>query len=178
VRLGQLRSRVALHAALRELIVASLHSAKSVPTRLAMPKDPRGAAVAAATMADPPRSFRALCEKAGASTRTIERIFLREAGMNFETWRRHARLMKAIELLVGGVSVKETAYRVGYRQTGAFVTMFRETFGTTPKAWVSSLAPAPSPKPGNSRKSPTRRERSGKNEDGRKEKRNTAVKAD
>jgi AraC-like DNA-binding protein len=47
--------------------------------------------------------------------------------------------MKAIELLVAGNSVKETAYRVGYRQTGAFVTMFRDTFGKTPKAWVSGL---------------------------------------
>ena len=48
--------------------------------------------------------------------------------------------MKAIELLVAGYSVKETAYQVGYRQTGAFVTMFRHTFGKTPKVWISSLA--------------------------------------
>jgi AraC-like DNA-binding protein len=47
--------------------------------------------------------------------------------------------MKAIELLVGGYSVKETAHKVGCRQTGAFVTMFRDTFGKTPKAWIFSL---------------------------------------
>jgi len=50
--------------------------------------------------------------------------------------------MKAIELLVAGYSVKETACQVGYRHTGAFVTMFRHTFGKTPKAWISSLATA------------------------------------
>jgi AraC-like DNA-binding protein len=141
VRLGRLRWRVALHAALRAVIVANLHTAMSVPTRLTMPEDRRAAAVAAAAIADPVnnRSFKALCDNAGASTRTIERIFQRQVGTSFETWRRQARLMKAIELLVTGYSVKETAYQVGYRQTGAFVTMFRDTFGKTPKAWSSSL---------------------------------------
>src|SRR5262249_48518441 len=115
-----------------------------VPTRLAIPEDRRGAAVAEAAMADPvnSRSFKTLCDKAGASTRTVERIFQREVGTSFETWRRQARLMKAIELLVAGSSVKETAYQVGYRQTGAFVAMFRQTFGKTPKAWISALTNA------------------------------------
>jgi len=142
VRLGQLRSRASLHIALRKLIVASLQSAMSVPTRLAIPEDRRAAAVATAAMAEPfnNRSFRALCEDAGASTRTIQRIFLREVGSNFETWRRQARLMKAIELLVGGCSVKEVSSRVGYQHPGAFVTLFRDTFGKTPKAWISSFA--------------------------------------
>ena len=142
VRLGRLRSRVALHTALKAVIVANLHTAITVPIRLAIPEDRRGAAVAAAAIADPVnnRSFKALCDKAGASTRTIERIFQRQVGTSFETWRRQARLMKAIELLVAGYSVKETAYRVGYRQTGAFVTMFRDTLGKTPKAWISGVA--------------------------------------
>jgi AraC-like DNA-binding protein len=141
VRLGQLRSRVALHAALKAIIVANLHTAMSVPTQLRIPEDRRAAAVAAAAMADPVnnRSFKALCDNAGASTRTIERVFQRELGISFEAWRRQARLMKAIELLVAENSVKETAYQVGYRQTGAFVTMFRNTFGKTPKAWITGL---------------------------------------
>lgn len=47
--------------------------------------------------------------------------------------------MKAIELLVAGHSVKEVAYHVGYRQTSAFVEMFRHTMGTTPKTWTRAL---------------------------------------
>src|SRR5206468_3252253 len=80
VRLGRLRSRVALHSALKAVIVAHLHTAVTVPTRLAIPEDRRAAAVAAAAMADPVnnRSFKALCDHAGASTRTIERIFQRQ----------------------------------------------------------------------------------------------------
>jgi AraC-like DNA-binding protein len=47
--------------------------------------------------------------------------------------------MKAVELLVAGRSVKEVAFGVGYRQCSAFNEVFRRTFGTTPKAWVSAL---------------------------------------
>jgi AraC-like DNA-binding protein len=35
--------------------------------------------------------------------------------------------------------VKEVAFAVGYQNSGAFVALFRSTFGTTPKAWISGL---------------------------------------
>jgi AraC-like DNA-binding protein len=44
-----------------------------------------------------------------------------------------------VELLVSGCSIKEVAYKVGYCQSSAFVEMFRRTFGTTPKVWISAL---------------------------------------
>jgi AraC-like DNA-binding protein len=47
--------------------------------------------------------------------------------------------MKAVELLVSGSSIKEIAFAIGYRQSSAFVEMFRRTFGATPKAWVTAL---------------------------------------
>jgi AraC-like DNA-binding protein len=47
--------------------------------------------------------------------------------------------MKAVELLVAGLSVKEVAYSVGYQEPSAFVALFRKTFGNTPKAWISAL---------------------------------------
>jgi AraC-like DNA-binding protein len=59
--------------------------------------------------------------------------------MSFEFWRRQVRLMKAIELLVEGSPVKEAAAEVGYRQPSAFVKLFRQTLGMTPKAWASAL---------------------------------------
>jgi AraC-like DNA-binding protein len=48
-------------------------------------------------------------------------------------------LTKAVELLVSGCSIKEVAFRIGYRQSSAFVELFRQTFGTTPKAWITAL---------------------------------------
>jgi methylphosphotriester-DNA--protein-cysteine methyltransferase len=74
------------------------------------------------------------------SVRTLERTFRRESGVDFESWRRQARVMRAIELLLAGRSVKEAAAAVGYRQAAAFVEMFRQAMGSTPKSWVRSLA--------------------------------------
>ena len=59
--------------------------------------------------------------------------------MDFETWRRQVRLMKAVELLVVGHSVKAAAFGVGYQEPKALVALFRETFGITPKAWMSAI---------------------------------------
>jgi AraC-like DNA-binding protein len=50
--------------------------------------------------------------------------------------------MKAIELLVEGNSLKQIASKVGYRQTPALLELFRQTLGTTPKAWISRLTKA------------------------------------
>ncbi|HTX37518.1 MAG TPA: helix-turn-helix domain-containing protein [Bryobacteraceae bacterium] len=81
----------------------------------------------------------AIAAAAGASVRTIERKFRQEVGSDFETWRRQVRLRKALEPLVSGHSVKQVAFRIGYRQPSAFVEMFRRTLGTTPKAWTAAL---------------------------------------
>jgi AraC-like DNA-binding protein len=47
--------------------------------------------------------------------------------------------MKGIELLVAGRSVKTVAAEVGYRQPSAFVELFRQTLGITPRKWVAAL---------------------------------------
>jgi methylphosphotriester-DNA--protein-cysteine methyltransferase len=49
--------------------------------------------------------------RAGASVRTIERVFRSEVGTDFATWRRQARLMKAVELLVAGSSGQASGFR-------------------------------------------------------------------
>ena len=59
--------------------------------------------------------------------------------MSFEFWRRQVRLMKGIELLVAGRSVKAVAADVGYRQPSALVELFRQTLGMTPRAWIAGL---------------------------------------
>lgn len=142
VRIGSLRSRDHLHGALRDLLLSHLQNAPTVPTFVTMPRDPRALAVARSLIADPAtcRPLEALCAAAGVSVRTIERAFLRDVGMSFESWRRQVRLMKAVELLVSGCPVKAVAFEVGYRQPSAFVEMFREALGATPKAWTAALS--------------------------------------
>jgi AraC-like DNA-binding protein len=141
VRVGQLRARHRPECALRDLLILHLKHASPVPTFVIMPKEPRALAVAQAVLANPgqPRPLAAMCVQASVSVRTIERAFRKDVGTDFESWRRQVRLMKAVELLVSGITIKEVAFAVGYRQSSAFVEMFRRTLGTTPTAWISAL---------------------------------------
>ena len=141
VRVGRLRVRNRIECALRDLLMVELERATPVPTGIMFPADLRARNVAQIVGEDPrcPVSLKSMCVSAGVSVRTLERTFRREVGTDFECWRRQVRLMKAIELLVAGCRVKEVAFAVGYQHPGAFVALFRETFGTTPKAWVSAL---------------------------------------
>jgi AraC-like DNA-binding protein/mannose-6-phosphate isomerase-like protein (cupin superfamily) len=141
VRVRQLRARNHYECALRDLLIAHLRKASPMPTFVTLPREARALAVAQAILRNPAASktMAALCAETGVSVRTIERVFRDEMGINFESWRRQVKLTKAVELLVAGLSIKEVAYKVGYCQSSAFVEMFRRTFGTTPKAWISAL---------------------------------------
>lgn len=129
------------HCALRDLLISELESASPVLTSVTVPQDGRALAVAQRILDDPAqgRSLPALCATAGVSVRTVERVFQREVGVSFESWRRQVRLMKAIELLAAGCSLKEVAYKVGYERSSTLVTIFRQMMGTTPKSWAASL---------------------------------------
>jgi AraC-like DNA-binding protein len=128
-------------SALTSVLLGELHAASPLPTQLTLPRDQRALALAELLIANPGsrRPLRALCRQTGVSVRTLERTFRREVGTDFETWRRQLRLMNAVERLVGGSSVKQVAYAVGYRQPSAFVATFRRSFGTTPKAWTATI---------------------------------------
>lgn len=137
---GELLSRRPLDRAWRDVLLAQLAAASPVPTSITLPKDSRALAVARAAILEPGsgRTLQELCAEAATSVRTVQRIFRGEVGLDFEAWRRQVRLMKGIELLISGSSVKQAAFAVGYRQPSAFVAMFRKTMGTTPRAWLSS----------------------------------------
>jgi AraC-like DNA-binding protein len=141
VRLGDIKTRNKEHAAFRHVLMAQIAKASPIPTRLAMPSDGRARALAEAVIANPAasRKMQAQCRDIGLSVRTMQRIFHREVGTDFETWRRQVRLMKAVELLASQRRIKEVAFAVGYRQASTFVALFRRSFGLTPKAWISTL---------------------------------------
>lgn len=143
VRLRELRTRDRLHCAVRDLLLSNLESASVMETSLTLPQDPRARAVADKVISSlaERQPLADICASVGASVRTIQRIFRREVGSDFKSWRRQARLLKAIELLVGGQPVKEVGYALGYRQPTAFVEMFRGILGATPGAWLKTLRP-------------------------------------
>lgn len=141
VGLGRLRTRIEYERAVRDMLAAQIRKASPMPTFIRMPEEPRALRVARSAVGNPEqvRPLTALAQEAGASVRTIQRIFRRETGTDFDSWRRQLRLTRAIELLAAGRSVKEVSYSVGYRQPSAFVETFRRRFGSTPRAWMREL---------------------------------------
>jgi AraC-like DNA-binding protein/quercetin dioxygenase-like cupin family protein len=141
VRLERLCMDVPYECAIRDVLVHQLERATPAPTFVTMPVDPRARSVAQAILSSRSESVTLadLCAEAGVSVRTVQRIFKSEVGIDLDSWRRQARLTKAMQLLMSGVSVKEVSYAVGYGQPSAFVQAFRRLFGATPKAWAANL---------------------------------------
>jgi len=141
VNRGELRARDGVHQALCKLLIAELTSASSVATTVLLPKDPRAMAIARQLVSCPGLrvALSTLCASAGVGVRTLERLFRKDTGLDFESWRRQLRLMRGAQMLIGGCTVKEASSAVGYRGPSAFVQAFRSVYGTTPKSSVSLL---------------------------------------
>lgn len=74
---------------------------ESSPLQLINPADPRAARIAEALSSDPsdPRPLADICKLAGASKRTIERLFQSETNMSLGGWRQQLRLLHSLRLL-------------------------------------------------------------------------------
>lgn len=102
--------------------------------QLPLPRDPRALRLAERLQAEPasPAGLRELAREAGASARTIQRLFLAETGLPFSRWRQRLRLLHAAAALGAGKSVTEAGLDAGYAGTSAFIAAFRKHFGFTP----------------------------------------------
>ena len=117
-----------------DLILDQLEALPAAPLAVPAPRDPRAQRAAEWLRENPAdgASLERIARRAGASKRTLERLFRRETGMSFGAWRQQLRLMQALELLAAGEPVTSVALAVGYESTSAFIARFREVLGTTP----------------------------------------------
>lgn len=135
ISIGALDSAVPEQARLIDVILDQLDERETVPLQLKTPTDPRAIRVALLLESDPASEepLPAIAKRAGASARTIERLFRAEAGVSFQQWRQRLRLIQALRLLAAGQSVTNVALEVGYSSTSAFIAMFRRELHTTPR---------------------------------------------
>ena len=84
------------------------------------------------------RPLRHICKAAGASKRTVERLFQEGVGMTFGRWRQQLRFMQALRLLAEGAKVTHAALESGYATPSAFISMFRKALGTTPGSYFKA----------------------------------------
>jgi AraC-like DNA-binding protein/mannose-6-phosphate isomerase-like protein (cupin superfamily) len=119
---------------LAALALDEIARAPSLPLALPVPRDPRLSRLTAQLRARPDeaRSLDMLAAEAGASVRTLARLFRRETGMSFQQWRRQLRLTEAVALLAAGATPARAAASVGYASTPAFGAAIRAAFGVTP----------------------------------------------
>lgn len=140
VELKSLSLRVPTHAHLVSVLLDHLQVMEADAVDLPMPRDKRAKRIAA-ILQDEPADTRSLIELsriAGASKRTVERLFKLETGLGFGKWRQQLRLGHALRLLAAGEAVTNTALEVGYDSTSAFISAFRMTFGQTPGQYFRS----------------------------------------
>src|SRR5216684_3148054 len=140
VELDTLSIRRPAHAHLVSVLLDHLQVMESDPIYLPLPRDGRAKRIAALLQKDASekRSLAELSKIAGASKRTIERIFKLETGLGFGKWRQQLKLGHALRLLAGGDAVTTVAMDVGYDSISAFISAFRMTFGKTPGQYFRS----------------------------------------
>jgi AraC-like DNA-binding protein len=158
VALPQKPALVEIGGLLRELILAALEEpvaydedgrggqiAKLILTELArmrermpampMPHDVRTLRIARALLEDPAigLDLDGWAEHAGASRRTLARLFRAETGMSFAEWRARLRAVDGLARLAAGGSVSRAANAVGYSSPSAFSAMVRRNLGQAPR---------------------------------------------
>lgn len=142
IELRTLDRRIREQGNLLEVLLDQLAALEPAPLDLPMPRDLR--ALRAAELMRKTPSTRpataAILREAGASTRTLERLFLADTGLSFGAWRQRARLLRALQVLADGASVTRAGIAVGYAGTSAFVAAFRRVFGTPPGRYLRRQA--------------------------------------
>jgi len=137
VRLGMLDVDDLGHARVEGLLLDLLAEAETVPFQLPLPADRRARAFAERLLAEPgaEASLAELAQTAGASLRTLQRLFLADTGLSLEAWRGRARMQQAVVSLSNGAPVTSAALDAGYQSPSAFIAAFKRAFGVTPARW-------------------------------------------
>lgn len=129
-----LERRVKMQAHLISVILDQLDQVRTVPFQLPQPLDSRARHVAEVLIENPAgeRPIEEICQSAGGSKRTIERLFQRETGLSLGRWRQQLKLMQALQLLARGEKIANAAAGAGYSTPSAFISSFKQAMGVTP----------------------------------------------
>lgn len=119
---------------LNDLILDELGHAAPVRLGIALPADKRLRALCLAVLEDPRRhaTLAGWAHEAGASERTVARLFREELGTSFGPWRQQVLLGRALTLATQGKPMGLIAAELGYASASAFTAMVRRSVGVPP----------------------------------------------
>ena len=134
-------------ARLRRVLVDELREAHEQPLQLPEPRDDRLQAIARMLHEQPAdnTSLAELGQAAGASARTLSRLFRNELGMTFYEWRTQLRIYHALVLLADGHDATHVAHACGWANPSSFIAAFTSIIGTTPGRYRISHPPRTTP---------------------------------
>ncbi len=117
-----------------QMIESEIGRAPELSLNFPLPRDSRLQRLCAGLLVDPSdrRTLDAWSQVAGASTRTLARLFARDLGMSFNQWRQRIRFHNALEALSRGESIARVAKQHGYSSASAFSAAFGKVMGMPP----------------------------------------------
>ena len=120
---------------LSALALDELKRAAPVPLGVELPADRRLRTLCDAVIEAPTRwsTLEGWAQHAGASPRTVARLFRSELGTSFVHWRRQVLLAHALSLSARRLPMARIAAELGYASPSAFSAMVRRTLGAPPK---------------------------------------------
>ncbi|CAN5558900.1 helix-turn-helix transcriptional regulator [soil metagenome] len=133
--------RPAAYERLRAVVIDQLVDTPEQSLHLPEPRDDRLRTVTDLLHADPGQAttLAGLGRAAGASERTLSRLFHTEFGMSFHRWRTTLRIHHALVHLADGRSVTDTATECGWSNPTSFIEAFTAIVGQTPGRYKADL---------------------------------------
>lgn len=124
------------------LVCDELRRARPVALGVAMPQDKRLRTLCKAVVEAPARhaTLEGWARNAGASPRTVARLFQQELGTSFVLWRQQVLLAKALSMAAQRQPMSHIAAELGYASASAFTAMVTRSVGMPPSKF---FAPAP-----------------------------------
>jgi AraC-like DNA-binding protein len=122
------------------LLLDQITSSRTLPLHMPMPRGGvlREIAVSLLDCPTDPRSIEDLSSMAAISVRTLERRFRSETGLSLRTFRRQAKLFKALEMLSACASINEISDTLGFENPSTFIAMFKAAFGVSPGRYIKA----------------------------------------
>jgi len=121
------------------LILSEIKNASRLNIEIPWPTDRRLQSVCQHILDNPgaDNTIEHLADRAGASARTLIRLFQRETGLRYRQWVQQVQLADALCRLDRGESIARIANALGYSHPGAFSAMFRKHLGVSPNQYFS-----------------------------------------
>jgi len=121
------------------LLLEILSETAPLAAELPVPQDERLARAARLLLVSQrwDASLSELAEIATMSERTFTRLFTRDTGFSFRSWRQRARICASLDLLANGMPIKQVAWQLGFSCPAAFTAAFRAILNITPREFLT-----------------------------------------